>query len=290
MFKKTEEIILLPFVVVFLSYVLSYIYTAISGAYHLPFWSFGILIFLFLTTIFFMFRKKFKGLLTFLILIFFSIWIYPTSTYLLYQNNSNNYDISDSFIENEILLINEKAQTKIPLSELKRIREYLKKENVEESPKFIEIPERYNFKYLIVGLSGRVLLTISKNDSIETELSYLGRPPRPTGRIEDSENQKHRNVLILGALNREISGLEKSLNFSPTKIEKLPYSEFWTESIIAFSSGDIKPARNMVKILNSIQIISALFISTILLNTVNNNLSVKRRKKKKKKKKKKTKK
>ncbi|WP_418501954.1 hypothetical protein [Flagellimonas sp.] len=243
--------VLFGFFLILLTYLCYIIYTIISGAFIVPVLSFGILLFLFFTVSYFLFRKQIKGLARFLLFLFISIWVYPTLTYYLFLNNPKNYNITNSFFENEISLIHEKNERKIPLDELKKIREHLDKEFVGRGPKFIEIPEKYNFDYRLVGWNGRWSLTISKHDSAETELSFVGPPDifKP---------------LILDALDKEIESSELLVNFSPTKAKNLPYSEFWVESIFAFQFGDITPGRNTTKFLNIIPIICSYFMLIIL--------------------------
>lgn len=61
---------------------------------------------------------------------------------------------------------------------------------------------------------------------------------------------------------------------------KIFYSEFLIEAITCFSSGDIKPFRNISKLLNGIEGLMIFLLTIILINTVGEGLSIKKKKKK----------
>ncbi|PCJ98717.1 MAG: hypothetical protein COA50_00275 [Flavobacteriaceae bacterium] len=251
---KTVFLMVFGFAFVLSLYIISIIYEAITGAYNVPIRSLGILLFLFFIAVFILLKKHYKGLHKFLVLLFISLYIYPTATYFLFQHNPKYYNISDSFFENEISLIQENTKNNIPVKDLKRIRKHLEKEFIGRGPKFIEIPEKYTFDYLLVGsMNGKWSLTISKNDSVETEIRYMGPPSifKP---------------LILDALDREIDDLELLINFNSRKVKNLPFSEFWIESIFSFHFGDITPGRNLTKILNVLSLIPPFFMIIIIRN------------------------
>ena len=77
-------------------------------------------------------------------------------------------------------------------------------------------------------------------------------------------------------LNNEIEELNNLSRILEKKKDAIPYSEFWTEVITGFSSSDVKSVRNWTKIFNGLQLLSLLFIATILINSVNNNLGLKK--------------
>lgn len=276
--KKDDTFPFTPILMVISSYVLGLIYTVIQGAFNVPIWSFGVLLIVLFLIFYFSAHDRLKGLPLLLSLSFFTVWIYPTGCYLLFKNNPANYHLSEEFIRNEKALIDEMVKNKIPIKDLKRIREYLGDSSVMVFPKLIHIPEKYNFEYRIVNSQGKEKLTIVKNDSIKTDLIYYRTSPFKDG---EKSMTLPRNITIIDAINREIDDLEKLQGFNETNRTNIPYSEFWTESIISFSSGDIKPVRNLPKILNILQILATFFLSNILLNTVNNNLRVKKKKRKK---------
>ncbi len=186
-------------------------------------------------------------------------------------------------MKNEALLILEKTKYQIPLSDLYIIRD--------------SVHERQTF--MLDSISGRetIYLTFerthfpnaenvvfSKSDSIKTELTYpLGLnpdPPFPPSNTPESRQRFVENSWFMFVLNNEIEERNKLYRLLGKDVEIIPYSEFWIEAITSFSTADIKPARNWTKILNGLQIISLLFMTTIIINSVNNNLGLSAKKKK----------
>ncbi|MEC7771867.1 MAG: hypothetical protein VX798_11835 [Bacteroidota bacterium] len=274
MTQKPEYNILWAFVGILLFHAIMIGITALDGVYHMPFWIFGILLFIVFFALAYFYRSRLKELPIFLGLLYFLICVYPTLAYILYMNNVNNYEFSESFLENELSFINEKFESEIPLKDLKRIRTYLDTAKFVYDRKYIEIPERYNFDNVLVGYTGKWLLTISKNDSVKTEILY---------RMVDPELEQNS---ILDGIDREIAKFQRLVEFKNLNTYDVPYSEFWIEAVMGFRYGDIKPARNIPKILNALPLICYLLLGTILVKYSLENNEVQKKKSKKKKKKK----
>jgi hypothetical protein len=273
-----------PFSLVLFTMVLLYlprlIFDIIGGISRVTPWQLAIFYVPALLFIYYLFNKLYEGIEIFLILLFFSFMLYPTISYYLYENNPDNYHISSEFQVIEKLLAEDKLKYQIPIEDLEFIKTELKESNT-DFPKTFCTPEPIliDSKYVFAINSSKSKISITKGDSLKTEFIVENYPQRP-------EFYRPNNELIL-ALDREIQYFRKLQELVLLNTEGIPFSEFWVESITSFTSGHIQAARNLPKMLNAIQILSILFISTIIINTINSELSLKRKKRKKKRKKKK---
>ncbi|KAB5491764.1 MULTISPECIES: hypothetical protein [Flagellimonas] len=272
MAEKPEHVILYGLTGVLLIYVILIGVTALGGAYHMPFWTFGVLLFISFLALAIRFRSRYKELPIFLGVLFFLIWVYPTLAYFLYLKNEKNYEISESFLENEKVYIEDNIKNEIPLNDLRRIKNYLESTPFIDTLKFIEIPERYDFDNTPSGLTDKRVFVISKNDSFKTEIFYRKVDPA----IE--------KFSILNSMDRKIEDLQRLIEFKEENTFDIPYSEFWVEAFMGFKYGDIKPARNIPKILNALPLICYLLLGTILVKySLESNEEQKNKGKKKKK-------
>jgi|GEM_PF-6245460 len=137
------------------------------------------------------------------------------------------------------------------------------------NPKPIQIDSEHEFA--INDSKSKIVIT--RGDSIKTEFMIRNYPQRPNLYIPNND--------IIQVINREIKNINKLKALTISTDNRIPFSEFWVESITSFASGHIQPARNFPKLLNAIQILSILFLSTIIINSINNELGLKRKKEKK---------
>lgn len=211
-----------------------------------------------------------------LFLLFFSFMIYPTTSYYLYENDSNNYHISSEFQLIEKLLAEDKMRNQVTIEDLKFLASSLKTSDSDFpktfcNPNPIQIDSEYEFA--INDSKSKIVIT--RGDSIKTEFIIRNYPQRPDFYIPNND--------IIQGINQQIKNMTKLKALATSTDERIPFSEFWVESITSFASGHIQPARNFPKLLNAIQILSILFLSTIIINSINSELGLKRKKEKKKK-------
>ncbi|MCR9228852.1 MAG: hypothetical protein NXH90_15645 [Flavobacteriaceae bacterium] len=269
MSKKPENDFLIAVGAVMLLYTLMIAVTALEGAYHVPVWIFGVFMFISFIIISKLFKSKITELPIFLLLLFALIWVYPTTAYLFFINNSNNYEISQSFYQNEKEFINEITKSEVSLNELINIRNYLDTIRLTEPPNFIEIPERYKLDFMVIGYTGKTSLKISRGDSVESEiLYYMGDP-----QIEMKS--------IVSGIERKIDQLQRLDQFDTENQLDVPYSEFWVEGIMGFRYGYITPARNITKLLNAFPTICYLLLGTLIVKFTLENKKKEVKKKKK---------
>ncbi|MFD1015739.1 hypothetical protein [Winogradskyella rapida] len=249
----------------------------VSGISSVKPWHFGILYLAVILIIYYSLKTEYNGIKTFLSLLLFAFMVYPISSYYLYQYDNNNYEISKDLIILESLIAKDRLHKNIPVNDLIKIREAIKKSDVDD-PKSISLPFPYKMEHKNIYSinNSRSQVTFTKNDSLETEIIYNNLPP-----LSGTKNYQ-----LIDGINGKINLNNKLLEISLLKNYQIPFSEFWIESVVSFSSGHIKPAKNFPKIFNSLQIVSLLFLSTILINSVNGQLTVAKKKKRKKKRKK----
>ncbi len=269
---KTDPVILL-FSTLLILYFPFIIIDLIVGASRLEPWQFALFYVPALLLVYYIFKKSFSGIKTFLIILFFSFLVYPVTSYYLYKYNNNNYRISNEFLEIEKEFAKEKMLNKLTIKDLKLINSTLKV-NSEYNPDIIYLPDTIKFEYKdIFKINGRkTQVKITRFDTIQTTMTYLDEPiPSNYGA----------NPNLIHAINSEITYLESLTKMLGKSSDSIMFSEFWIEAIVGFSAGHINPARNFTKVLNAMQLVSLLFLSTILINSVNGELVIKRKKKKK---------
>ena len=273
---RADPLILLFTTLLFL-YFPFIILDLIVGASRLKPWQFGLFYVPTLLIVYYIFKKSISGIKSFLIILFFSFLAYPTTSYYLYKYNSNNYKISNEFLEIEKDFAKEIMSNKLTIQDLQLINSTLKVTS-KYNPVEIHLPDTIKFEYKdIFKINGRkTQVRISKFDTIQTTLTY---------RDEFIPSKYSANPNLIYAINSEIEYLESLTKMLGKSADSILFSEFWIEAIVGFSAGHISPARNFTKVLNAMQLVSLLFLSTILINSVSGELVMKRKGNKKGKKK-----
>lgn len=226
-------------------------------------WGLTICIFFIEVVVYFFFRKTFKGLILGLGMIFFSFALYPSIAFEIYSRDNTYYEISDGFLNNQKTIALRELRNMIPISKMINIQAALLNDSLDNIPEEIRIPEKVKFRLNnnLMSLSNPYY-SFTLNDSLETRVFVDNSPDPPLG-----NKISFKDEIIVG-LKHNIERMENLMQVASSSRLAMPYSEFYTESVTSFSSGQIKPARNLSKTLNSLQLLSILFLTTILINTI----------------------
>jgi len=280
LFLKDIRIFILNLILA-LAFIIGNVFNGITDKYIN---SIGILSSIIFLYTFLVLRKKHENIGVFLLFVFSAFWLIPTIEFNLYKSNNNFYQESPTFKENQKIIATELSNKKIKFEDLDKIQTELKKiiETKREEKTYksrdineilnifkidsLFIPELVELRYeLNSSMShGNYILTLKTRDSLETILKINTEFSRPADFeiIEKIELEKSQQLIY----ENTISGQKR-----------IYYSQFLIEAITCFSSGDLSPTRNIVKLLNGIEGLLLLFITTILINSVGSGLSIKKK-------------
>lgn len=223
-----------------------------------------------LFVIYILFDTIYSGLRTFLFLLFFSFLVYPITSFYLYNSNKGNYLITNQLKLIQKDLAQEKIKREVSIEDLEFLSRQLSISN-NSLPIYFPKRDSITIDSKIVSLinPSKRKIIITKSDSIRSEfyIEYGALPP--------DEDDFHSSIIL--GLDKHIRYITNLKQLILINTEVIPFSEFWIESITSFSSGHIQPARNIPKLLNGIQILAILFLTTIIINSINGELSLKRK-------------
>lgn len=219
-------------------------------------------------------KKKYNGGSLFLFLVLFSVVIYPNITMILNSADQQFYRFSNEYEMTNKIIYEDRLNSEIPILTLTKIKDCLKVIKFKpellmfDPPVFIE--ENEDIPVGLVGgpdMGKREYIEISQGNF--RSILFLSSIPMPPPSNEYNAN----NSTIL-AIEKKIKNLKRYQNFSIKNVSTIPLSDFYIESLTSFTTGDITPSRGLTKILNALQGLCLLFISTIIINSVNNNLGI----------------
>lgn len=226
-------------------------------------WGLTIIIFFIEVVVYFFLRKIFKGLVLGLGMIFFSFALYPSLAFEIYSRDNTYYEISDGFLNNQKTIALRELRNMIPISKMIKIQAALITDSLDNIAEEIRIPEIVKFRNNNNFMSlSNPYYSFTLNDTLETRIYIDISPDLPVG------NKRSIKDDIIEGLKHNINRMENLMQVASSSRSAMPYSEFYTESVTSFSSGQIKPARNLSKTLNSLQLLSILFLTTMLINTI----------------------
>lgn len=261
---KDVKIVLL---IVSISAVIMAISSIISGTYNISPILYGIICSIALFSTYLLLKSRIQNLLLFFTFIFLAFYLIPTVQFYLYKSNFNYFTPSESFIQNESILAKEKLHLKLSNEDLDSVYKFF-----DTLTKFdrrfdtIDLPSKIRIvQYRHYGInSQKASIVISKNDSLTNEFTFTNK-----------EAPFYKSDLQKG-LKRHIE--EQKYITKLIRIEKneIPYSEFYIESITTFASDDIKPTRNLSKLLNGIQALCLVFLTTFIINSFGLSLTLKK--------------
>ncbi len=287
--KKESGFSIILFIGIVFSSLISIIITLFSGATNDYQWLGGAFFLIALIFTYITLRKSFYNIGFLLSLIFMGFWLIPTTEFLLYESNSKNYRISEEFKKTESLLAAEKSKGCLSIEDLNKILIVMRKLQSEGFKKnrpsgtsresiagllniyafdSIFIPELIKISYtgkFSAGSMKKYEICLQKGDSLKTILFVKTDFPRPS----DYE--------IIRCVEWELKEQTLLLDLK-TGMTHIPYSEFLIDGITAFSNGDISPARNFPKLLNGLQALIMIFLSTMIINSVGLVLTVSQKK------------
>jgi 4-amino-4-deoxy-L-arabinose transferase-like glycosyltransferase len=282
--SKLKRIIIIVILNLFLAliFMISTVFNGITDEYINQI---GILSAIIFTYTFIVLRKKYKNIGVFLLFVFSAFWLIPTVEFDLYKTNNNYYQESTTFKENQKKFATELSNNKINFKDLNNIQieiekiiESKKEETTNKSrdisqilnlvkidslfiPELVELSCERDNSFISQGVFS---FTLKTRDSLETILKIKSEFPWPS----DSE--------IIEKIEFEKS---QQLNYEKTISgqNRIYYSQFLIEAITCFSSGDISPSRNIVKLINGLEGLLLLFITTILINSVGSGLKIEKK-------------
>jgi len=232
----------------------------------------GLILFVALFGLYWVFRRYTKNLLLFFILLFSCIWLIPTIQYWVYENNNNTYLSSDTFKSNISTFVNEKIDGKLSVNDIDVIINNLLSDSnrivffdnlIIDSIYKIDVKSGFGLK------QPDAKVIISKGDSLQTILHFSN------SLFLTSKN------LVQGLLN-EKDRLQFLTSLKSVDM-KIPYNQFVVEAFFGFVNGDISPTRNIPKVLAQLQIFLLLILTSFIFNSFGDlNLGFKAKSKQKK--------
>lgn len=282
--EKSDLLNIASVFIVMLSYSFIQIFSAfVTGGSNISKWLTGFTFSIILLLVYRWLKKYLDNIGVLLLFVFLSFWLVPTLQYILYESNPKYYTISHNFKKNEALLAKELSKGQLSVKDLNKIITFfknntqLKKITIEgregavrwinlDSIKIMYVPEAIKFSYEknYAINRGAYTLVFNKGDSLITTLKFKSDFPITWFNILVDEIEIERNK-------------QQELLDMQTKFDHIPYSDFLIDSITAFSSGDISPSRNSTKILNGLQALLILFITTMVINSMSGGLVVKKK-------------